>query len=84
MDSIILQDLTRDRGDNAKAGQRHDKDGRRNKYNDYKDGRDNLESKQKQSDNECHKYPQDIRRLIKSNSKRYGKSSIPSSTNASQ
>jgi len=41
---IISQDLTRDRGDNkyAKAGQRHNEDGRRNKHNDYEDGRDNL------------------------------------------
>jgi len=58
LDSIISQDLTRDRGDDiyAKADQRHDEDGRRNKHNDYGDGRNDLESKQKQSDNEHHKY----------------------------
>jgi len=42
---------------------------KRNKHNNYRDGRDNLESKQKQSDNEHHKYPWDIRRLMKFNSK---------------
>jgi len=85
LDLIISQDLTRDRSNNryAKAGQRHDEDGRRNKHNNYGDGRDNLESKQKQLDNEHRKYPQDIRRPIKSNLKQYRKSSILSSTNAS-
>jgi len=62
LDSIISQDLTRDRDDNkcTKAGQRHDEDDRGNKHNDHGDGRDNFESKLKQPDNECHKYPQDI------------------------
>jgi len=75
LDSIILQDLTRDRSNDrcAKVGQRHGKVSRRNKYNDYRNGRDNLESKQKQSDNKYYKYPWNIRRLMKSNSKQYGK-----------
>ena len=86
MDSIILQGFMRNRDDDRyiEAGKRHDENGRRNKYNNYRDGRDNLEIKQKQSDNEHHKYPWDIRRPMKSNSKWYGKSSIPSSMNASQ
>jgi len=71
LDSIISQDLTRDRDDNryAKVGQRHDKDSKRTKYNNYRDRRDDLENKQKQLDNEHYKYPWDIRRPMKSNPK---------------
>ena len=86
MDPIILQDLTRNRGNNrcTEVDKRHNENCRRNKYNNYENGRNDLEIKQKQSDNKCYKYSWDIKRPIESNSKQYGKSSIPNSTNASQ
>ena len=85
MDSIIPQDLTRNRNNNrcTKVDKEHDKNSRRNKYNNYRDRRNDLEIKQKQLDNEHHKYPWDIRRPMESNSKQYEKLSIPNSINAS-
>ena len=59
MDSIIPQDPMRNKGNDkyTEADKEHNKNGRRNKYNNYRDGRNNFEVKQKQSDNKHHKYP---------------------------
>jgi len=49
----------RNRGNDrcTEADKEHDKNGKRNKYNNYRDGRNNFEVKQEQLDNKHHKYP---------------------------
>jgi len=73
----------RDNNRHTETGKGYDKNDRRNKYNNYRDRRNDFEVKQEQLDNKYHKYPWDIRRPMESNLKQYGKLSISGSMNAS-
>jgi len=48
LDKVISQDIIRVGSDDrcAEAGERYDKNGRRNKYDNHRNGRSNLESQQ--------------------------------------
>jgi len=73
----------RDNNRHTETDKGYDKNDRRNKYNNYRDRRNDFEVKQEQLDNKCHKYSWDIRRPMEPNLKQYGKLSISGSMNAS-
>ena len=86
MDEDVSQDVERIRSNDrcAEIGEEHDEDYSRSKYNNHGDGEYNSESQHQQLGYQHNQYHRGIRRSKIPNSKRYGKLSISSSTNANR
>ena len=85
LNKIVLQNVEGIRDDNwcTETSMRHDKDNRRNQYNDYEDRGNNPKSEHQQLNYEHYQYSRNIRGLMISNLKQYERSDISNSKNVS-